>query len=76
MEGRARQLMKQKRKELGWTQEEVGSWINMDQSLYSKKERGVTELFADEWLEIMTQLEIHGRKPKPVKLPFKLELVS
>jgi len=72
----AREYMKETRKAYGWTQEEVCSWVGMKQSLYSKKERGAVELFADEWITIVKELESHGPKPKRRKLPPFLRLVS
>jgi len=76
MEKLAREYMRELRKDYGWTQQDVCSWIGMNQSLYSKKERGTVELFADEWLTIMEELKTHGPKPKRHKLPAFLKLIS
>ena len=55
---------------LGYTQEEVASWINTDRSNYTKKEKGSEKgvtLTADEFLTILRGFLTRGPAPKSKK---------
>ena len=52
------------REELGYTQQDVGEWINQDKSNVNKKEKGVVSITVDEFLVILSEFIERGPSPK------------
>ena len=76
MVDKARDIIKQMRKDYGWTQEDFASWIDVDQSTYSKKERGEVKFFADELLALAEEIRTRGHKRKLIKPAHIFKLIS
>ena len=68
------QIIKEKRKELGWRQHEVAGWIQNERSNYCRKENGQVPFTADEFLELLAEFEARGPRKKELTLKALLKL--
>jgi transcriptional regulator with XRE-family HTH domain len=61
------------RKTKGFTQEQMASKIPMEQTTYSRKERGKSPISMEEWARIAKTLEVSVEEIKDENVPFAIK---